>query len=56
MVAHADAEADARWLVARVARTFGLPDVEVVPVGPALGTHAGPGTVALALQWLPAAR
>lgn len=56
MVAHADAEGDARWLAARVAGTFGLPGVEVVPVGPALGAHAGPGTVALAVQWLPPAR
>ncbi len=55
LVAHADAVADARWLAERIAARLGLPPVEIVPIGPALGTHGGPGTVALGVQWVPAA-
>ncbi len=52
LVAHAGSAELAGLLARRLARRFGLPGVETVEIGPALGAHAGPGTVAVAVQWL----
>ena len=46
MVSHADCEEDA-WLLARmISERFGVSDFMINYIGPVIGTHTGPGTVA----------
>lgn len=46
-IGHADREADARALAERLSAHCSVPP-EVVPIGPIVGCHSGPGTVGLA--------
>lgn len=46
-ISHADCEADALHVAALVQAQFGLPCTLLNYVGPTIGAHAGPGTVAL---------
>ncbi|WBY63852.1 DegV family protein [Thermocaproicibacter melissae] len=46
-ISHGDAPEDAEYVASEVRRRLGVKDVIVNDVGPVLGTHAGPGTMAL---------
>ncbi len=46
-IAHADCEADAQFVANEVKSRFGAKDVTVTYIGPVVGGHAGPGTLAL---------
>lgn len=46
-VAHADCAEDAAFVEEEVKRRFGAKDVIVTHIGPVVGGHAGPGTLAL---------
>lgn len=46
-IAHADCEEDARFVKAQIEETIGANVYEIGYIGPIIGAHAGPGTVAL---------
>lgn len=46
-ISHGDCEADARYLADIMRERFGVRDVLINYVGPVIGAHSGPGTVAL---------
>ncbi len=46
IILHADAPADADKLHALLAEKLPEMDIRIYPVGPVIGTHAGPGTIA----------
>lgn len=46
-IAHADAEIEAEGLAAQLRATFGVEQIEIVPCGPVIGAHVGPGTLAV---------
>lgn len=46
-ISHGDCEADARFVADEVARRFGVKDIHINFVGPVIGNHSGPGTMAL---------
>ena len=46
-ISHADSEKDALWLAERLREKLGVPEVMISQIGPIVGSHAGPGTVAL---------
>lgn len=49
LVAHADAYAGAEWAVSQLTQLFDIKeDIRVVEAAPALGVHAGPGTIGIA--------
>jgi fatty acid-binding protein DegV len=50
MVVHADAPASGERLAKKVQTYLDLADVPVVQAGAVLGTHVGPGSVALAVR------
>ncbi len=54
MVAHANAAGPASRIVDELERRLGVADIPVVNTGAALGSHAGPGAVAVAIRPLPA--
>jgi len=46
MVAHANAQKKARWIVAQLSQIFQIKEnIHIVEAAPVLGVHAGPGTV-----------
>lgn len=45
---HANAEADARWLLEHIDKQVALQEALISTVSPVIGTHVGPGTVGLA--------
>lgn len=47
---HANAEQEARTLLAQVANRYNTTEQVIAPVSPVVGTHVGPGT--LGLVWL----
>lgn len=49
-ISHADSEKDAEWLATRLKEKLGVPEVMISQIGPIVGSHAGPGTVALFFQ------
>lgn len=49
-LSHGDCEADAQWVADEIARRFGNRHTVLHFVGPVIGNHAGPGTVALFYQ------
>ncbi len=46
-VSHGDCLEDAEYVARRVTELTGLTDYMIHPIGPVIGTHSGPGTVAL---------
>ena len=46
-ISHADCEDDATLLARSITKTFGINDFVISDIGPVLGAHCGPGTVAL---------
>ena len=46
-ISHGDCEEDARYLANLVSEKFGVKDVTINYVGPVIGAHSGPGTLAL---------
>ena len=46
-ICHADCEEEARVVAERVTSETGLSDITIGCMGPIIGLHAGPGTVAL---------
>ena len=46
-ISHGDCEADAQWVAEEVRRRFGTKDIRINYVGPVIGNHSGPGTMAL---------
>ena len=46
-ISHGDCIEDAEYLAARVRNELGIPRVEISYVGPVIGSHSGPGTLAL---------
>lgn len=47
MISHGDCEEDANSVKKIVQKRFGIEKFMICPVGPVIGTHSGPGTVAL---------
>ena len=46
-ISHGDCIADAEYLANRLRTELGVPDVKINYVGPVIGAHSGPGTLAL---------
>lgn len=46
-LSHGDSEKDALWLADRLKERLGVPEVMVSQIGPIVGSHSGPGTVAV---------
>ena len=46
-LSHGDCLADAQFVAAEITRRFGITDIHISYVGPVIGNHSGPGTVAL---------
>jgi len=46
-ITHGDCEADARFVAEEITRRFGITDIRINYVGPVIGNHSGPGTMAL---------
>lgn len=46
-ISHGDSEEDAKYLADRVKTELGSPEVKISYVGPVIGAHSGPGTIAL---------
>lgn len=46
-ISHGDCEEDARYVEKLIREEFSVKDVVINPIGPVIGTHSGPGTVAL---------
>lgn len=46
-ISHGDCEEDAQFVANEVRRRFGTQDIRINYVGPVIGNHSGPGTVAL---------
>ena len=46
-ISHGDCEADARFVAEEITRRFGVTDIHINYVGPVIGNHSGPGTMAL---------
>jgi DegV family protein with EDD domain len=46
-ISHGDALQDAEYVAERVRETLGVTRIVINPIGPVVGSHAGPGTVAL---------
>lgn len=46
-ISHGDCAADAELLAEMVRQRFGIQDIMIGPIGPTIGTHSGPGTLAV---------
>ncbi len=46
-ISHADCEQDALWLAGKLKTDLHVPEVGISMIGPIVGSHSGPGTVAL---------
>jgi DegV family protein with EDD domain len=46
-IAHADAASEAEQLAEQLRNTFGASHIEIMPCGPVIGVHVGPGTLAV---------
>lgn len=46
-ISHGDAIEDAQFVADEVRRRFGIEKFLIGPIGPTIGTHSGPGTIAL---------
>ncbi len=52
-ISHGDCLADAEYLAGLVREKFGIDDITIDYIGPTIGTHSGPGTLALFFQGTP---
>lgn len=52
-ISHGDCLEDAEYLADLVREKFGIEDVRIGYIGPTIGTHSGPGTLALFFQGSP---
>jgi len=46
-ISHGDCAEDARFVAEEITRRFGITDIHINYVGPVIGNHSGPGTMAL---------
>ncbi len=46
-ISHGDAQEDARFVADEIKNRFGIESFLIGPIGPTIGTHSGPGTIAL---------
>ena len=46
-ISHGDCEADVNYVADRIRERFGTKEIYTNPIGPVIGAHSGPGTVAL---------
>ena len=46
-ISHGDAESDAQYVANQVKEKLGVKNIVINFIGPTIGTHSGPGTVAL---------
>ena len=46
-IVHADAKEDADYVAELVKKSFGIKNIVIGDIGPVIGSHSGPGTVAL---------
>lgn len=46
-ISHGDCPDDAAWLAARLRKTLGVQEILISVIGPIIGAHSGPGTVAV---------
>ena len=46
-ISHGDAEEDAQFVADEIKRRFGIEKFLISPIGPTVGAHSGPGTIAL---------
>lgn len=46
-ISHGDCQADAEYVAEQIKERYGFDDTTIVNIGPVIGAHAGPGTVAL---------
>ena len=46
-ISHGDCEGDARFVADEIGRRFGTQQIYINYVGPVIGNHSGPGTLAL---------
>lgn len=46
-ISHGDCEADVEYVAQQIRQRFGTSEIYTNPIGPVIGTHSGPGTVAL---------
>ena len=46
-ISHGDCREDAEYLAGVIRQKFGIQDIVINFVGPVIGAHSGPGTVAL---------
>lgn len=46
-ISHGDCEADAEYVADEIRKAFGTTDIYINYIGPVIGSHSGPGTVAL---------
>ncbi len=46
-ISHGDCEEDAKYIAEKVKAKFGVQHIEINYIGPVIGAHSGPGTVAL---------
>lgn len=46
-VSHGDSPEDAEYIAKQVRKIFHVKSIEINPIGPVIGTHSGPGTIAL---------
>ena len=47
MISHGDSLEDAEYVRDQIKERFGIENCMINPIGPTIGTHAGPGTIAL---------
>ncbi len=46
-ISHGDAKEDAEELAAEIRKSLPVRDVRIAPIGPVIGAHSGPGTIAI---------
>ena len=46
-ISHGDCQADVEYVADQIRSRFGTKDIHINYIGPVIGTHSGPGTVAL---------
>ena len=46
-ISHSDSSEDAQYIAQQVKEKFHVNTLEINPIGPVIGTHSGPGTIAL---------
>ena len=46
-ISHGDCKDDGEYVAQQIRKRFGTTDIYINPIGPVIGAHSGPGTVAL---------